>query len=325
MPREDGYTAEIVAVLDEAVYYVDRSRTIRLWNPAAERLTGYASEDVVGRRCWDGILAHTDGVGRPLCRGNCPLAQTMVDGQRRRSEVFLRDKSGQRRLVAVRTAPILDASGVIVGAVETFVDGTSEHERRTRLEELERQALVDPLTGIGNRRYLESNLRARLEELQRYEWRFGVLFVDLDHFKRINDTFGHDVGDQVLRLVAKTLGQISRAGDSVGRWGGEEFLLIASNADERALDSAAERLRSRIAESVTRHRTWDIRITASIGGASARCGDTLESVVARADAAMYRSKVSGRNQAHFVHDGSDGATELSAGPNEPAQSVGNSG
>ena len=113
------------AVMDnlyDGAYYVDRGRRIRYWNRGAERLTGYADADVVGQFCFDNILNHVDGSGTALCRSLCPLAATMRDGGPREAEVFLRHREGHRVPVQVRTAPVRNRDGAVIGGVVAMLE-----------------------------------------------------------------------------------------------------------------------------------------------------------------------------------------------------------
>jgi diguanylate cyclase (GGDEF)-like protein len=157
-------------------------------------------------------------------------------------------------------------------------------------------ALLCPLTNLGNRRWAELSLRARLDEMDRYGWPFGLLFVDVDQFKRINDEHGHLTGDEVLRMVAQTLSRSVRSFDFVGRWGGEEFIAIIRNATEKTLRSVANRCRTLIENSSLIDHEREIRVTISIGATLARHEDSMETLFQRADQLMYQSKAAGRNR-----------------------------
>jgi diguanylate cyclase (GGDEF)-like protein len=231
-----------------------------------------------------------------LCTGACPLAATIEDGRARESDIFLHHKAGHRVPVSVRVSPIRDGEGRILGAVEEFSDNSFKTAALDRLVELQELALLDPVTGVGNRRYAEVRLRAAVDALQRYGWGFGVLFLDLDRFKEVNDTHGHDVGDQVLRMVARTLGGNLRSVDAVGRWGGEEFVAVIASATAEHLRLAAERSRKLVAASVLDAGSSRIRVTVSIGATMARADDTPQSLVQRADSLMYRAKAGGGNR-----------------------------
>jgi diguanylate cyclase (GGDEF)-like protein len=224
------------------------------------------------------------------------MAATIVDGQPREAKVFLHHREGHRVPVKVRAVAVRDERGTIVGAVEVFSDSGSQARTEARLQELERLAMVDALTGIGNRRSLEIALDARAEELRRYGWPYGVLVLDLDKFKRINDRHGHDTGDQVLRMIGATLTHTSRASDTVGRWGGDEFLAVLSNANEAGLRAASERIRAMVERSTLTTSTGPLSITVSIGGALAMPGMAVEDLIRLADRRVYTAKATGRNR-----------------------------
>lgn len=281
--------------LHDGVYFVDRQRRITYWNKAAERISGYGAQEVLGSCCGDNLLNHADGSGAELCRGACPLAHTLLDGQPREADVFLHHKAGHRLPVIVRISPIRDASGEIVGAVECFCDGSHKHEMLCELDQLQRDTLIDPLTGVGNRRHAASEFERRLREHVHFGVPLGLLFVDIDHFKCVNDTFGHEAGDRMLALVAKCISSALRGADHVCRWGGEEFLAFVPGVGHTAFLGVAERVRALVQAASLDVEGAKVKITVSVGGSFAREGDSLESLVARADALMYQGKKRGRN------------------------------
>jgi diguanylate cyclase (GGDEF)-like protein/PAS domain S-box-containing protein len=282
--------------LYDGLYLVDGERRIKFWNKAAETITGFDRTEIVGQLCHDNRLMHVDAAGRHLCQNDCPLAATLIDGQRREAEVFLRHKAGHRLPVLIRVAPVMDKDGRVVAAVEIFSDNSSLIEARQRLEELQRLALLDELTELPNRRHIENQINIRLAEFQRIGWNFGVLFIDIDHFKAVNDTHGHDVGDQVLRMVGQTLAHNSRPYDLAGRWGGEEFLAVIHNVDRDLLGTIADRYRVLVKESSLLGPGGLLSVTVSVGGTLARTRDDLEQLVKRADEQLYLCKHTGRDR-----------------------------
>lgn len=280
--------------LFEGVYFVDTDRRIVYWNKAAERITGYRSDEVVGRRCAEGILCHVDENGRRLCGAACPLAATMKDRERRTVHIYLHHAQGHRVPVRVASTPVQDPSGKIIGAVESFVEDSEWRGAEERMAELERFAFLDTLTELPNRRYLERTLDAKLEERNRYGWPCGVMLIDVDHFKSVNDKHGHDIGDSVLRMVARTLQRAVRGSDLAGRWGGEEFLVIVSNATTDTTAGVAERIRALVAASHL-SAPASISVTVSVGAAVVNGGESAAQLVRRADEALYQAKQGGRN------------------------------
>jgi diguanylate cyclase (GGDEF)-like protein/PAS domain S-box-containing protein len=296
MTGVNEFYKDLLDNLSDGVYFVDGERKITYWNKGAERITGYSSMDVVGHCCTDNILKHVDDSGTELCCGQCPLALSVQDGEAHESEIYLHHKAGHRVPVRVRVTPIRDAEGSVVGAVEIFSENSSKVTAAQRIQELEKVAFLDPLTGVGNRRYTEMILDGRLNEMQRYGWPFAVLFFDIDNFKQVNDTYGHDVGDQVLRVVARTLLMNLRSFDFIGRWGGEEFLGIVVNVGEPQLYQLANKFRFLVEHSSLPVGKEMLQVTVSIGATLAQRDDTLASLVKRADELLYKSKTGGRNR-----------------------------
>ncbi len=285
--------------LMDGVYFVDTDRKITYWNKGAERITGYSPAEVEGSQCFDNLLNHVDYSGRQLCQDKCPLAETIEDGRLRKEDLFLQHKNGERIPVSVRIAPLKEG-GRIIGAVESFSDNSAKVAALQRVEHLMQENLTDPLTGIGNRRYAEITLQNRFDEISRYNWRFGLLFFDIDHFKQVNDDYGHAAGDAVLKAVADDLARNIRSFDFVGRWGGEEFIILLVNIDSRdILIETADRFRMLVESSHIAFHDKRIQVTVSVGVTISHAEDTIDSLLNRADTLMYESKRNGRNRITF--------------------------
>ena len=288
--------AQMLNMLKEGVYFVDLDRNITFWNKAAERISGYRSDEVLGSSCRDNILIHVDSGGRNLCVEGCPLLATMADRECRMADVFLHHRRGYRVPVSVRTTPLEDDEGNVIGGIEVFTEISPEENIRRRMEELEKRSLLDPLTKVPSRTHLKSELDALFSLWEKVRRPFGVLFIDIDHFKMFNDNHGHHVGDEVLKIAAKSLSSAVRLDDVIGRWGGEEFVGLFPDADTEVLSSLAERLRTVVENSWIDKKPERLAVTISIGGTISREGDTSSSIVERADALMYQSKHAGRNR-----------------------------
>ncbi len=295
-PTDNDLHRTIVENLADGVYLVDRGRQITYWNQGAERISGHRSRDVVGHRCYDNILGHVDAHGNSLCHSACPLAQTMDDGAPREVSIWLKHADGHRKPVRVRTAPVRDASGQIIGGVEIFTDDSAVLRAEEDAARARRDALTDELTGLPNRRLFDAALAGRLENLIRYGWQFGLLVVDVDHFKEFNDTLGHVFGDAVLSGVAATLRGAVRAGDVLARWGGDEFVVLVEAPNGADLLDAAQRLRDLVSQSEVRLAGTSQSVRVSVGGTLAQADDSAETLFARADGALYHAKHSGRNR-----------------------------
>jgi diguanylate cyclase (GGDEF)-like protein len=223
----------------------------------------------------------------------------------------------QRRMVALAGDPLAgevgeldrhDELGDMAHALQLFVDTIRERENRlkdanTKLSvahrELEKAATVDALTELWNRRKLDEVFAQHVVVAQRYGTPLAVIMLDVDTFKVINDTYGHQVGDSVLREAAGVLRAGVRETDWVGRWGGEEFMVICPNTTEEAAWDLAERVRQRIAG----HDFPVIgRMTCSLGITAFRSGDRGNTMVKRADEALYLAKQNGRNRTERDHE-----------------------
>ena len=285
---------EIIENLYDGLYLVTKKRKITYWNKAAERITGFSTDEVVGISCSDNILIHVDEQGNQMCKNLCPLASTMKDGKSREAELFLHHKDGYRVPVLVRTTPHYE-NGEIVGGIELFKDNSSTNKLRFEFEKLKKLSMFDFLTKIPNRQYLDSQIEAHLQNAKN-KIPFGLLFIDIDHFKLVNDNYGHDAGDEVLKIVAQTLLHSVRPFDSVCRWGGEEFASIHPNSDSTLLMKIAERFRMLVKNSKLEVNGEEIQVTVSVGGTIAEGRDTCSSIIKRADSLMYTSKEEGRDR-----------------------------
>lgn len=286
----------IIETLHDGLYFVDRERVITYWNRSAEKISGFTAAEVEGRRCSDNILSHIDAEGNCLCLDKCPLAFTMEDGQPREAVVYMHHRDGHRVPVSVRTSTLTDENGTIVGGVELFTDISNLSANELRVKELEKMALLDNLTQLANRNYLEKELHNRFAEKKRLGAAFGLLFIDIDFFKRFNDNYGHQVGDEIMKIVSNTLVTNARPFDLYGRWGGEEFIGIIRGCTAADLATIGNRLRLLVENAYLRQGNVELRVSISLGATMLRDDDTMETLLQRADTLMYESKRGGRNQ-----------------------------
>ena len=285
---------EVINNLRDGVYFVDLERNITFWNKAAEKISGYSSLEVVGKNCRDNILSHIDEEGKPLCVIGCPLLYSIMDGNKREHDVFLRHKEGYRIPVHVNVFPMIE-DGKIVGGIEVFTQNSPIVYEENLIEKLSEIAMNDSLTGLPNRRYISSFLDYRLNEYNRFETPFAILFMDIDNFGNFNNEYGHDAGDAVLKNIAKSIKKSLRNSDLFGRWGGEEFLGVFSI---KTLDDAlvlAEKIRDLVANTEIMHENVPLSVTASLGITIIRSDDDIDSIISRADKLMYKGKKNGKN------------------------------
>jgi diguanylate cyclase (GGDEF)-like protein/PAS domain S-box-containing protein len=280
--------------MSDGVYFVTLDRRITYWNSGAERITGYSAGEVLGHSCSEGILRHVTGKGRQLCLHGCLLAEVMKDGKPRQSQVYLHHKDGQRFPVTVHGQALRDRDGKITGSVE-IISTRGANPFAGEYRDLKDDSL-DSVTGMAARRFGELHLNTLMRAVAEQETSLGVLYLDGDHFKDVNDTFGHKTGDEVLRMVGQSLANGLRRGDIPVRWGGEEFLALLPGTDEAGLLAAAERVRMLTENSWIQKGEAQVRMTVSVGATMALPTESADDLVDRADGLMYASKHAGRNR-----------------------------
>jgi len=275
---DDSITTALLDNLHEGVYFVDTDRRIQFWNKAAERISGFTRDEVVGTRCADDILVHVDLCGNSLCRAECPLSDCMRDGVSRTADVFLRHKDGHRVSVRISTAPLRDAKGAVVGGLEVFEDATAVMSAFEEVEANRRQALVCPLTGLGTSAYSETMLARRLAEVRGTGVALGLLFIEVDGLQLLQSERGGKVRDVIIKMVARSLASGMRSCDYLGRWDGDGFIAILPSLSAMDLETVADHLRIRVESSGRIITQREVGVTVSVG-VRVRCPvDTVESL-----------------------------------------------
>jgi diguanylate cyclase (GGDEF)-like protein/PAS domain S-box-containing protein len=299
MSFDHTFCKQVLDEFHEGVYFVDLDRKILYWNKSAEMITGYSASEVVGHCCSEGILDHIDEKGNNLCFSECPLSTSLNGSEVVSTHAFLRHKRGHRVAVSIQAIPMI-YEGKVYGAIEAFLPEADVQQAVITNKELEFLALYDPLTGLPNRRYIDNYLSNHFRDYDLFEISFAVIMLDLDHFKNVNDQYGHDIGDAVLKMVSKTLKNALRASDFVGRWGGEEFLAIVRCNSNEDLFTISEKIRVLIEKSKLRAGDQDIKITISAGCTLVNKSDDPASISKRADSALYYCKNNGRNMSYIL-------------------------
>jgi diguanylate cyclase (GGDEF)-like protein/PAS domain S-box-containing protein len=283
------------------VCIIDNNGRVLFWNDSAAEITGFSAEESVGRTCPSDIISGA-GVSEPLCENRCPFRTSPLDEKPAAADIRLRHKNGYAIPVRIKCIPITGESGQMTGVLEIFERSYGELSMSDQLEDMRKKAYIDTVTGIPNRRFAEESISECLDTLRLRQsgHGFSVLMGDIDFFKRVNDTYGHDAGDSVLAAVADTLRSGVRSLDVVSRWGGEEFLVSLRDANKKAAMNRAEALRRAVAKRIVVDDGNAITVTVSFGGTEARPEDTIESLTERADECLYMSKEGGRNRSTIL-------------------------
>ncbi|GAA0517165.1 GGDEF domain-containing protein [Saccharopolyspora subtropica] len=294
--RAEQDYATVVNALDEGVIVADAKGLVLSANPAAVHILGTTGAELVGSPLAAWPLF--DETGAPIPPDARPSAQTSSTGVAQNARMIgFRRSDGRRVWLAMASRSLTPDSDPPHPIVVSFTDIT---ESRAIRERLEREATHDPLTGLANRTLVLRHLESAMRSMHRTR-PTGVLFIDLDKFKVINDSLGHSVGDEVLRIVGERLRKLVREGDVVGRLGGDEFVVITHDEDKRAkIRSLAEQLRRCLIDPIGANGRR-LHVDASIGIVLVRPGDprTAPDVLRDADVAMYHAKTLGRGRTAF--------------------------
>ena len=289
-------TEKLIRYSAVPIFVLDPQHRVTDWNRACEMLTGIPAERMVGtsnhwqafygqeRPCLaDLVIDSADRHNLDALYASAKKSEFLEDGIH--AEEWLDAVGGERRYLACDAVPIYNHNKELVAVIETLHDLT---ERKKMEEALTRLATTDTLTGIYNRGKIEESLRQEMARSARYGSPLTILLFDLDFFKKVNDTFGHSIGDQVLKEVAATVGKHIRETDTLGRWGGEEFMVLCPGIVAQDAVAIAEKLRQRVEE-------LPIGVTISCGIAGCQPGESMDGLINRADKALYAAKHSGRN------------------------------
>jgi diguanylate cyclase (GGDEF)-like protein/PAS domain S-box-containing protein len=272
------------------IVITDKNAKIKWSNPAFSRLTGYSFQESLGKKPSE--LVNSGEQNEAFYKS---MWEQLLKGEHWRGEVINKHKNGSLYHEDLSISPVKNERGEIVNFIGIKQDIT---ERKTLEIMLQKLANTDPLTGLFNRRVFLERLEQESNRISRLGGTAILLMLDLDFFKRVNDTYGHATGDEVLKGFAEIMRKNTRNIDVPARFGGEEFTILLPSTSVAEASVMAERLRKQVAEMVIEHPTKGIvNITVSIGAACLPVSDSDgEVVLNHADFALYQAKELGRNQ-----------------------------
>lgn len=271
---------------------LDLSGRVTMLNHQGAEILGYAEEELVGKDWFETVIPPENrATARTRFR---QLVSGELNSRNLSTEMEIVTHGGQRRMIAWINNVLKNVHGEVIGALSAGADVTERHRMEA---ELLRLANIDNLTGLSNRRIILEAGQRELEQYQRYRRPLSLFILDIDHFKQVNDTYGHAAGDQVLIKLAEVSKKVLRATDMCGRLGGEEFIGLLPETPADQAYSVAERLRETLAETPVATPVGEIRVTVSIGIATAIPDDrSIDALIRAADEAMYEAKAAGRNR-----------------------------
>ena len=287
--------------------WIDRNGKLIWTNPAIQRITGYSPDECYAMSSFPLDIVHEDDKATV----NDGLKMAVGTESKKDLEFRIVRKDGSIRWCAVVSKPATDSKGHNLGFRASIRDIS---EMKSMQAELQRLASTDSLTGCLNRRAFIGIATSEFYRAKRYDSRFAIAMFDIDHFKRVNDTYGHNIGDECIRSLVKTVTGAVRGSDVFARFGGEEFILMLPETEAQDALRLCERLRKYIEETRIITDTAEIQFSVSIGVADFQHHlASLDEMVARADTALYTAKRNGRNQVAFASPlKTEGATVFAA-------------
>jgi len=290
--------------MHDAVVFIDSNLRIVGWNHGAERLSGISRESVYQRDWLPSLLNLRDEHGNAIGDADDPVAYAVRNGAQWRRRLVIRGRGGVSNAVDVHAMCVTANDGTTQGLTLVLHDVSPEISLEERCQSLHEMAIRDPLTKLANRaefdRVLEEFVAAHLKS----KVPCSLIIADLDHFKHVNDTYGHPVGDEVIQSFAGLLKASCRSGDLVARYGGEEFVMLCAGCDSGAVVRRAEELRYAFSET-PQPGMGSRPATASFGATEIQPGDTPETMLRRADRALLTAKEEGRNKVVQLGSGGD--------------------
>ena len=308
------FQAKLLENMYDAVVFIDAAGHVELWNRGAERLTGISGSSVYQRQWHPNLLNMADEKGDTVDKADCPVHSVIRTGVQSLRRLTICGRNERTVAVDAHTIPVIAEDGETLGAILLFHDASSETSLEQRCQSLHEKATRDPLTQVANRAEFDRVHAMFVSTHQEKQVPCSLIIGDLDRFKHINDTWGHQPGDEVLKSVAALLKGSCRPGDLVARYGGEEFVLLCADCDNAAAARRAEEIRKALSE--LPQPSMDGRpATISFGVTEIQPGDTPETMLRRADRALLTAKVKGRNcvvqlGTGFCDDGTESKTPL---------------
>ncbi len=297
------FQAKLLENMYDAVVFIDSAAQVTLWNRGAERLTGIAGASVAQRRWEPELLKMADEKGQPFGAADCPVCCTIRSGVQSLRRLTIRGRTGRPVAVDVHAMPVIDESGDTLGSILLFHDASSEISLEERCQSLHEKSTKDPMTQVANRAEFDRVHEQFVAAHQQQQVPCSLIIGDLDRFKSVNDTYGHQAGDDVIMSLAALLKGSCRQGDLVARYGGEEFVVLCADCDNATAARRADQIRRALA-AMPQPKLEGRPATVSFGVTEIQPGDTPETMLRRADRALLTAKEQGRNRVVQLGTGS---------------------
>lgn len=306
------FLEELFDGLPDAIMFLDSTATILHWSRGAEQLTGLPASATEQRQWLPSLLALRDASGVTIRDDQCPITEATRQGNRMVLRMTVGHRNGESFPVDVHVLPVMRPKGMICGCVVVFRDASSQSDLEARVRSLHERATTDPLTGLSNRAEFDRSHAEAVRHHLFHKTPCSLIICDIDHFKSINDKFGHQAGDQAIITFAKILRRSCRSGDLVARYGGEEFVVIGPQCDITEATQLAEKIRFELTQTPLEVLA-EQNITASFGVTELQPGDSPATMLRRADRGLLRAKDTGRNRVVQLGNGMQGGGDAGSG------------
>jgi diguanylate cyclase (GGDEF)-like protein len=274
--------------------FVDTAMRVVQWNHGAERLTGITAESICHKPWSTALLKMRNEKAQPIAEDDCPIGVALRSGVQSLRRLSIAGRGGRTVSVDSHAIPVLAADGARLGAVLLMHDASPEASLEERCHSLHDKATKDPLTQVANRAEFDRVEAMFIEAHRQQNAACALMMCDLDLFKQVNDVFGHQAGDDVIRTLAALLQNSARPGDLVARYGGEEFVVLCAGCDNATAARRADEIRKALAQ-IPQIKMGGRAVTVSFGVTEIQAGDTPETMLRRADRALLMAKQQGRN------------------------------
>ncbi len=288
------FPARLLDNMHDAVMFIDSSLRVTYWNHGAERLTGIAGDSVLQHLWTPGLLSMHNEKGKPVNDDDCPVRCATTSGVQSLRRLSICGRTGRTVMVDAHAVPVASPEGIMLGSILLLHDASSETSLELRCQSLHEKATKDPLTQVANRAEFDRVHEMFVNAHREQKVPCSLIMCDLDHFKQVNDNFGHQAGDDAIKSLAALMKNCCRPGDLVARYGGEEFVMLCADCDNAAVARRAEAVRKAMAQ-LRQPRLAGRVVTASFGVTEVQPGDTPETMLRRADRALLMAKEKGRN------------------------------
>ncbi|HEY2415193.1 MAG TPA: diguanylate cyclase [Pirellulaceae bacterium] len=300
---------KLLESMQDAVVFIDSSLKILLWNRAAERLTGIPTGSIEHKQWTPSVVNLRDEKLKLIREEQCPVTQAIESGVQTLRRLSIIGRNGEQVEIDAHLVPVQSKSGTKHGAALLLHDASNQITLEERIESLHEQATRDPLTHVANRAEFDQIMATCVETHLDRQLPCSLIMCDIDHFKKVNDTYGHQAGDEVLVTFAALLRRHCRTGDLVARYGGEEFVLLCADCNNATATRKAEEIRLEITE-VAMPSLQGKSVSASFGVTELQSGDSAETFLRRSDRALYQAKANGRNMVVQLGSGMVGGEKI---------------